>query len=417
MRRLKLAPLSPAAVAQLAQPHHLDVDELYRKTAGNPFFVVEALSVDSEDIPDTIRDAVLARAARLGRSARSLLDCVAILPPHAEVWLLQAVAGDSLDQLEDCLTSGMLHADARGVAFRHELARLAIDDSIVVNRKVELHARALEALTRPPSGVLDLARLAHHAEAAGDAEAVLRFAPAAAARAASLGAHREAAAQYARALRFGDRLTPADRAELLEQRARACYLTDESDACIAALEEALAYRRQAGDRRAEGNTLRQLSDVLWCPGGLRSPARYAREAVTLLEQLRPGRELAAAYANLAQSCAAAALADEAVSWAQRALDLAERLDATEIAVHAQATIGICQLGRGGKARIEQSLDRARAAGLDEHVGARLPLSGESSRRTAAARCRHALPRGGHRLLQRTRSGVVSAVPARAPRPR
>ena len=39
-------------------------------------------------------------------------------------------------------------------------------------------------------------------------EAVLRFAPAAAARAAALGAHREAAAQYARALHFGDRLPP-----------------------------------------------------------------------------------------------------------------------------------------------------------------------------------------------------------------
>jgi len=58
----------------------------------------------------------------------------------------------------------------------------------------------------------DLARLAHHAEAAGDREAVLEFAIAAAEQAAGLHAHREAAAQYARALRFADTLPAAERA-------------------------------------------------------------------------------------------------------------------------------------------------------------------------------------------------------------
>src|SRR5215207_3897291 len=43
VRRLKPARLSPGAVAQLAAPYGVDADELYRKTAGNPFFVVEAL--------------------------------------------------------------------------------------------------------------------------------------------------------------------------------------------------------------------------------------------------------------------------------------------------------------------------------------------------------------------------------------
>lgn len=51
----------------------------------------------------------------------------------------------------------------------------------------------------------DLARLAHHAEAAGDAEAVLRFAPAAAERATAAGARREAADLYTPANRRGGR--------------------------------------------------------------------------------------------------------------------------------------------------------------------------------------------------------------------
>jgi hypothetical protein len=63
--RLKLVRLSPEAVARLAEPHGVDPGELYRKTGGNPFFVVEALAAGAAAIPDTVRDAVLARAARL----------------------------------------------------------------------------------------------------------------------------------------------------------------------------------------------------------------------------------------------------------------------------------------------------------------------------------------------------------------
>ena len=204
VERLKLEPLSPAAVATLAEPHGVDADELYRKTEGNPFFVTEVLAAGEGEIPDTVRDAVLAHAARLSPAARTLLEAAAVVPPPVELWLLETLAADVFDQLDECLTSGMLTAAPASVAFRHELARLAVEESLAPNRRVALHQKALAALADPPTGAPELARLAHHAEAAGDREAVLEFAPAAAAQAASLGAHLEAAAQYARALRFAD---------------------------------------------------------------------------------------------------------------------------------------------------------------------------------------------------------------------
>jgi DNA-binding CsgD family transcriptional regulator/tetratricopeptide (TPR) repeat protein len=366
--RMRLARLSPGAVAHLAEPYGVDADELYRKTAGNPFFVIEALATRAEEIPETVRDAVLARAARLSPAGQTLLDAVAVVPPRAELWLLEALAGDAADRLDECLTSGMLIAESAGVAFRHELARLAVEESVPPHRKVGLHRRALAALADPPVGAPDLARLAHHAEAAGDVDAVLRFAPAAAARAASLGAYHEAAAQYARALRFGGRLPVGLRAELLERRSYACYLTDQHDAAVAAIEDALACRRQLGQGLEEGDSLRWLSQVLWCPGRAAEAERAAGEAVTLLEALPPGRELAMAYANLAQTCSAAARAEEAVSWAGRALELAERLDDTEIAIHARVTIGTCEFGQGGIERLEQGLELALRAELAEQVG-------------------------------------------------
>jgi hypothetical protein len=68
--RMFLAPLSLEAVAKLATPHGLDAKALYRATGGNPFFVTEVLAGRHEHIPATVRDAVLARTARLGTRAR-----------------------------------------------------------------------------------------------------------------------------------------------------------------------------------------------------------------------------------------------------------------------------------------------------------------------------------------------------------
>src|SRR5512132_1339422 len=149
VRRLKLDRLSPAAVARLAEPCGVDPNELYRKTAGNPFFVVEVLAAGVDEIPETVRDAVLARVARLSAAARSLLEAVALVPPQAELWLLDALAED-VGCLQECLASGMLAADPSGVAFRHELARLAVEDSVAPNRRVGLHRAALAALSDPP---------------------------------------------------------------------------------------------------------------------------------------------------------------------------------------------------------------------------------------------------------------------------
>jgi DNA-binding CsgD family transcriptional regulator len=361
VRRIKLRPLSPTAVAQLAEPHGVDGEELYRTTGGNPFFVTEALAAGDEEIPQTVLDAVLARAARLGDQARVLVEAVAVVPPQAELWLLQTLAGDAVTHLDECLDSGMLSPRSQAVAFRHELARLAVEESLPPHRKIELHGQALAALAEPSRGAPDLARLAHHAEAAGDVEAVLQFAPAAAARAASLGAHREAAAQYARALSYADRLQPADRAELLVRRSHECYLTDENAEAIEAQQRALEWYREIGDRRKEGDSLRSLSQMLWCPGRIAECERAGREAVAVLERLPPGRELAMAYSNLASVCGAAENGEEAGAWGRRALELAEQLDDTEIAVHTLATIG------GLDSAIE-CLERAERAGLHEEVG-------------------------------------------------
>jgi DNA-binding CsgD family transcriptional regulator/tetratricopeptide (TPR) repeat protein len=362
-----IARLSPAAVALLGEPLEIDAAELYRKTSGNPFFVSEVLAAGDGPIPATVRAAVLGRAARLSAPSRELLDAVAVSPQRVELWLLDALAGDSAGALAECLASGMLTARPAAVEFRHELARLAIEEAIEPRRRLALHRAALAALGDPPAGEPDPARLAHHAEAAGDTEAILRHARAAGEAAATMGAHREAAAQYARALRFADRLPLAERARLLERRSYSAYITDQSDEAIGAIAEARECYRELGEKLREGDALRWLSTILWCPGRTAESARAGREAVELLETLPPGPELASAYRRVAGINGAASRLDDAVRWGTRSFELAEQLGETEIAAGALATIGSAELAAKGPARLEHALERARSAGLEEQV--------------------------------------------------
>jgi DNA-binding CsgD family transcriptional regulator/tetratricopeptide (TPR) repeat protein len=368
VRRLALAPLSVAGVRALAAGSDVDPVALHHQTGGNPFFVIEMLAARGSGIPVTVRDAVLARAARLSAAGRAALEAAAVIGSPIEPWLLKQVADTTTEAIEACLDSGLLLAVGTLLAFRHELARAAVLDAVSPPRRHELHARALAALQAAASP--DPARLAHHAEEAADRDAVLAHAPAAAARAAALRAHREAAAQYARALRFADGLPLVERGALLEARSYECYLTDQVAEAIAASEAALAIWRQCDDRLKEGDTLRRLSRLYWLAGRREDAETSGWAAFTVLETLPPGPQLAMAYSNISQLYLLAWKTEEAIIWGEHAIALAERLGETETLVHALHNVGMARQGSGkqhGKAQVEQSLRLALAADLEEHA--------------------------------------------------
>ena len=403
VRRLALSPLSLGAVEAMAAPAGADATDLYRVTGGNPFFVTEVLATAGESVPPTVRDAVLARAGRLSRPARRLLEATAVVPGRMGLWLLEAVAPELVDRLEECVASGMLTAGGADIGFRHELARVGIEESIPLDRRVALHRAVLAALEDRHGESPDFARLADHAEAAGDREAVLRWAPQAAEEAARGGAHREAAAQYARALRFAGGLALDRRAELLKHRVDECWMTDQFDAAIEAQEAALECRRRLGDKLGEGDALRTLSRLMFFVARVREGEALALEAVELLERLPPGHELAMAYCNVSQRRMVVEKLEAAIAAGSRALDLARRLDDTEATVYALTNIGAAQFQAGldgGLGKLEEALAFTLEDDLEDYAGRAFFSIVFGALRATPFRSRGCLPRPWSGLLPR-----------------
>ena len=219
---------------------------------------------------------------------------------------------------------------ASHVFFRHELARLAIESSLPAHRRTEPEPASPSRRSRPSGGDdADPARLAHHAEAAGDTDAVLRYAPVAGDRAAAVGAHREAADQFARALRAGDELTP----EAARRSARAARVLvlhhrpePRGDRCAPRGGRVLSGSSvTATPRAARSGSSRTTSGA---PAGSTNRSEAGVHAVELLEPLGPSRELGGAYGNLAYLGRASCDHEATANWGARARSSAARSSAT-----------------------------------------------------------------------------------------
>ena len=368
--RLRLAPLSEQAVTHLARQAHRSAEQLYTVTGGNPFFVTEVLASDTPGVPLMVRDAVFARIARLSTAARTLLELASVVPTRTERWLLDAVLGPGALALEECLTSGMLFLDHTTVAFRHELARQAVESTLSPLRQQTLHKQVLQAFISHGKDASQAARLVHHALGANDGTLVARYAPLAAQQASAQGAHREAAAQYATALLSAEQFSPERQAELLAGRAYECYLISQIEDAVQARQAALRLWRKLDRAEQIGHTLCWLSRLNWFLGKSNEAKQYGAEAIQLLETLPPDARLAMAYSNQAQLLMLADNTAEAVCWGKQAIELAESRGDDETLVHALNNLGTAQLqalDEQGRAHLERSLQLALERGWEEHV--------------------------------------------------
>lgn len=345
-RRIDLPPLSPRAVAQLGGATGWDPHELHRLTGGNPFFLTEVLHARPGTIPGSARDAVLARAAGLTPSAQRTLWTAALLGSTVDPALLRGCVGELAGTVDDLLRRGLLESTDHALRFRHELARLAVVESVPAHHRAGLHAAILTQLVAAGCG--DDIRLVFHADGCSDADTVRRHAPRAAARASQMGSHRQAAAQYRLALRHAGNAPGVERAGLLDRLADELVLLDDFGAAAVVFEEAIALHVEDGDLVRRADSLRRFSRALSSLSRQAEARSTAEEAVRLLEPLGPSRELAWAHAGLAGLHMLSSMHGLALEAARRAQELAAELDLPDVLSDALNTEA-CVLGAQGGA--------------------------------------------------------------------
>jgi DNA-binding CsgD family transcriptional regulator len=382
LRRIDLAPLTPAAVEVLARRAARPAAGVHAATRGNPFFVTEVLrdAGDAGAVPRSVRDVVLARYARLEPAAQALVRLVSVLPGRTDRWLAEELLAPTLEQVEATLASGLLVNEDNALAFRHELGRVAVESSLSAPALQALHSQVLRALATAGRTAAP-ARLVHHALGAGDAAAVSEHAPRAAREAAERGAHREAAAHWHSALRHGRPRDDAEHREWLHQFATECGLLGRLEEGVAARRTLERLARQRGD---VADTAVQLSrQSMMHIGRMRhdDADRLNHEALALLEPLPPGPAHAFVWQQEAYLRMLNRDCDASVVWARRAGALAESIGDLQIAAAARSTLGTALLFIDYDAGVElmqQALAEHRAAGRMQPAAVTLGNLGSGS---------------------------------------
>lgn len=168
------------------------VDEIFRRSDGNAFFVEElAVAVESgcrSGLTDSLRDLLLVRVETLPENAQRVARIVAEGGAWVEFPLLLAVAQLSEDDLIEALRAAvganilLTTADGDGYRFRHSLVREAISDDLLPGERSRLNRRLAEALEADPTLVRGdecttrLARYWYHAHDAAKALPVVLLA-------------------------------------------------------------------------------------------------------------------------------------------------------------------------------------------------------------------------------------------------
>ncbi len=335
VRRLKLPPLSERALEVLAGDREVDVVDLHRITGGNAFFVTEILAGD-ESLPASVSDAVLARVNRLDTDARRVVEVTSIAPRALEVDYAVRLAGTDLAAAERSVHAGVVIGEGRFLRFRHELARSAVEESMLPARRIDFHRRMVDLLEDEVEP--DLARLAHHAVRTGDAYLVHRFAPKAADEAAARGAHRQAAEFLEAAVTHAGGVSPGVEAELRMKLAWELFIINRPEVASEHAAAAVDLHRPSGDRIALGRALSARARIDWnlSPDEARATIQ---EAISVLLDEPPGQPLAYAYYQAAHFNMLARNHDLAIEFCGKCIETAESVGATD-----EREIGVLTLG-------------------------------------------------------------------------
>ncbi len=251
--QLRLDPLGRESAGEMLSAllgDGVEVEALKRviieKTEGNPFFMEETVqvlfdesalvcegsavkltrSLNTLKIPPTVQGILAARIDRLPSNEKDLLQALAVMGKEFQLSLVRAVTGKSEDDLNQMLGNLQLaefiyEQPAVGdveYSFKHALTQEVAYNSVLVERRKQLHDRAGIVLESMFAAQLDdrLDQLAHHYSRSANSEKAVEYLTRAGRQALTRSAFAEAQAQLQRGLEWIKKLPESPERDTLE---------------------------------------------------------------------------------------------------------------------------------------------------------------------------------------------------------
>ena len=344
------------------------------KAEGNPFYVEELMKSLEESgvlrreegrlaltrpltavaVPGSIHDIIAARIDRLAEAPKRTLQLASVIGREFTGRLVDRL-GEIRERAEDRLrelTALELILERRvypelAYMFKHALTQDVAYDSLLVQRRRELHAlvgRAIEELyaDRLPE---HYEMLAHHFSKAEDWPRALDYLLKAAEKATRAFGLRQALAHYGEALlaagRLGDRVPVAALAQIHGARADLFFGLGEFDRSRVEGETLVELARRGRDGATEAGALVQVANALQWSEDFPGAYERAREAIELAEAVDAPGPLAGGLFVRGYLHALNGRLEVAEGDLARALEMGERLRDTtrqSLALHARSLI-------------------------------------------------------------------------------
>jgi DNA-binding CsgD family transcriptional regulator/tetratricopeptide (TPR) repeat protein len=356
--QLRLEPLRREEVGQYltASEQHVDqrtVENVHLRTGGNPLFLSELVSASDDDrdltegLPWTLAEILRPEIDRLPVDARAVAEAVAVLGADAEFDLVAAaIAVDETElvaRLRHLVNAGILvESGPDRFDFRHELVREAVADGLFTRERRRIHAAAHDALL--VAGSDDEAALITHATEAGRIKEAADVARGAALRALKRGSSHQALAFAEQAL-----LLHTDDLTLIRTAVFASWTTEQHRVALDHLARWDELVGRSPEPQAE--VLHWRVRLQWELGDGMAADSAAEELRLVIDHLEPGPAQAQALADLAQHQMLSGQFEEAVATADKAIDLASRIDAPVAALQARAERASALLQTPGKRQL------------------------------------------------------------------
>jgi len=343
---------------------------IYDKTGGNPFFTEEVLrslveqgavskgeagwgikDVVSVQIPRSVKAVINQRISHLCDECVQVLSVASVIGMQCSLNLLMKAIECDLDKLIDLMESALKARLVEEKQIGNEVVYVFADEQIrdffyeeiSLIRRRKFHLRVGQAIEELGLDYVmyHVGELAYHYIQGGDIVKAADYSEKAGDNAAKIYAHQEAIKHYVNALELLEETHPEKRLDILAKSAYASFRLGDFRKVESFCRKAIELAGNLGDAKRNAELHVLLAYSVWVltndvPGAL----KILQEGLKIIEKLEDTVEEAAICQLIARIYATTGEEQTAISWCQRAIDIAKKSGVNEVLAQAYQSLAI-----------------------------------------------------------------------------